>query len=381
MALSLPNPVNTAHAEAARLMADPKRYIDGPYERFQLDAPFLDWPALVAGLTDFHRERMTKVPSDTIYSEAAPWVDYILAVDRELQAITGLSDEQMAFYRSFNAYITFRGYKNAQLRPTAMPPLVTEKCRAVYLPHTNRGQLHIKNVDDPMTFWKPSTQPMTRGLEDISLRGDGVGSGLHIDDEPDEIFPLPPKAMLPHYADDVPGTVEFLTRYRKFWGGANNFYYDRQKRCVAIEKASYNFIDVYGPEPNGGVHISGMVCRNPKTEQGQYVDAKRRQYVKLFNLPDDCPDNAYWRGAMAFEDKLAGFLNRPDTPTAEETLAFFTAPTPHGLNKWGAKFHENQGYLQYTLEIYAWLHDEHKAFRWQRDAFGVFPCVPEVFAM
>ncbi len=379
MAITLPNPAETARAEAARLLAHPQQYLRGPYERFALDAPFLDWPALVAGLTDFHRERMAKVPSATTYPEAAPWVGYLRAVDAELQAITGLSDEQMAFYRSFTAYLTFRGYRNARLRPTAVPPLVTEKCRAVYLPATDRGQFHIKNVDDPLTFWRPDPRPITRNRQDTPLAGDGVGAGLHIDDEPAELFPLQPKTMLPHYADDVPGAVEFLTRYRLFWGGANNLFYDRQQRCVAIEKASYNFIDVYGPDPCGGVHISGMVCRHPKTEQGKYVDAKRQQYVTLFHLPEDCPDHAYWRGARAFEDRLAGFMNRPDTPTVAETIALFTAATPHGLNKWGAKFHANQGYLQYTLEIEAWLHDERTALRWQRDAFGNFPCIPEVY--
>jgi len=378
MPVTLPNPIDVAREEAARIDENPKQYLDGPYERFQLDSPFLDWPALVAGLTDFHKERMAKVPAFTKYPEARPWVDFTLAVDKELQALTGITDDRMAFYRSFNAYITFRGYKNAQLRP-AGPPVTVEKCRAVYLPDTDRGQFHIKNVDDPMTFWKPRTEPVTRSVKDVPLAGDGVGAGLHIDDEPDEIFPLNPKQMLAHYADDVPGAVEFLTRYAKFWGGANNLFYDRQKRCVAIEKASYNFIDVFGPDRCGGVHISGMVCRNPKTEQGKYVDAKRREFLGKFQRPDDGVDNAYWCGAMHFEERLAAFTDRPTSPTVEETIALFTGPTPRGFNKWGAKFHPEQGYLQYTLVIEAWLHDQHKALRWQRDAFGVFPVVPEVY--
>lgn len=377
MPLTLPDPITTARAEAVRITADPGQFIDGPYQRFQLDAPFLDWPALIEGLADFHRERMAKAPSFTRYPEARPWVDYILAVDRELQALTGLSDAQMAMYRSFHAYLTFRGYQHAQRLPaTAMSP---EKCRAVYLPETDRGQFHIKNVDDPMTYHRPDPKPVTANPMDVPLAMDGVGAGLHIDDEPEEIFPLQPKAMLCHYADDVPGAVEFLTRYAPFWGGANNLFYDRQKRCVAIEKSSYNFIDVYGPDACGGVHISGMCCRDPKTAQGRYVDEKRRQYVTLFGLPDDCSDNAYWRGAAAYETRLAAFLDRPVSPTVAETIDLFTAPTPRGLNKWGAMFHPDQGYLQYTLRIHAYLNDERTVLRWQRDAFGNFPCVPEVY--
>lgn len=378
MPITLPNPCEVAREEATRIIENPKQYLDGPYERFQLDAPFLDWPALVSGLMDFHRERMVKVPSSTKYPEAQPWVDFTLAVDRELQALTGISDEQMAFYRSFNAYITFRGYKNAQLRSVG-PPVTAEKCRAVYLPETDQGQFHIKNVDDPITFWKPRPEPVRASVKDVPLACDGVGAGLHIDDEPEDIFPLQPLQMLLSYADDVPGAVEFLTRYSPFWGGANMFYYDRQKRCAAIEKTSYNYIDVYGPDRCGGIHISGMVCRNPKTAQGKYVDARRREYLDKFQRPDDGVDTAYWRSADHYEDRLAAFTDRPTSPTVAETIELFTSPTPRGFNKWGAKFHPEQGYLQYTLCIEAWLYDQHKAIRWQRDAFGVFPVIPEVY--
>jgi len=379
MPITLPNPIETARAEAVRINANPQQYLEGPYERFQLDAPFLDWPALVAGLTDFHRERMARVPSFTKYPEAQPWVDFILAADRELQALTGMNDDQLAFYRSFNAYITFRGYKNAQLRP-AGPPVTAEKCRAVYLPDTDRGQFHIKNVDDPMTFWKPNPNPiMHGGLRDRGLQSDGVGAGLHIDDEPEEIFPLRPLQMLPSYTDDVPGTVEFLTRYSPFWGGANMMYYDRRKRAVAIEKTSYNYIDIYGADRCGGVHISGMACRNPKTAQGKYVETRRKEFLEKFGRPADGVDTAYWSSADTYEERLAAFTDRPASPTVAETVELFTSPAPSGFNKWGAKFHPEQGYLQYTLVIEAWLHDERKALRWQRDAFGVFPCKPEVF--
>jgi len=83
---------------------------------------------------------------------------------------------------------------------------------------------------------------------------------------------------------------------------------------------------------------------------------------------------------MAFEERLAKFMDRPTSPTVEEAITLFTSPTPRGFNKWGAKFHEKQGYLQYTLLIEAWLHDEGRSLRWQRDAFGVFPCIPEVWS-
>jgi len=58
---------------------------------------------------------------------------------------------------------------------------------------------------------------------------DGVGSGMHIDDEPDEIFPLPVHRMVKTHCNDVPGAVDFLTRYGTFWSGSNLLVRDAKK--------------------------------------------------------------------------------------------------------------------------------------------------------
>ena len=55
-----------------------------------------------------------------------------------------------------------------------------------------------------------------------------------------------------HHADDVPGALEFFTRYKPFWGGANLVIRDRQKRSAAFEKCSYNFIEVFPAAPGAG---------------------------------------------------------------------------------------------------------------------------------
>ncbi len=377
MALTLPDPREAAREEAARIMARPEQYLDGPVQRKLLDAPFVAREPLLAGLEAFHRERMAKVPSAAAYPEAAPWVAHILAVDRELQAIAGLSDRQMAILRSLGPYLMFRGYLHARAVP-AGPPATAEKCRVAFLPATDQGRLHIKNVDDPLTFWTPRPAPATLPKSG-PLVLDGVGFGLHIDDEPAEIFPLDPRAMVRHYADDVPGAVAFLTRYRTFWGSANLLLQDAQGRAAAIEKPSYNFIEVFGPDRCGAYHISGMTCRDQASPQAQYVAAKRRQMLALYGQPEDCCDVAYWNSATAYGEKLAGFLDRPASPTVQETLDFFTTPAPDGLNKWGAQFHPDQGYRQYTLVTEAALLDRRRFLRWQRDTDGVYPSAPEVY--
>jgi hypothetical protein len=295
-------------------------------------------------------------------------------VDGELQQLLGISDREMALHRSLGDFLTFRGYAAAK-------PKTVEKCRVAYLPESDHGQIHVKNVDDPATFWKagepkPESLPCSEQLVE-----DGTGSGLHIDDEPEEIFPLNVRQMRPFYADDVPGAIQFYTRYKLFWGGGNVVLQDRQKRSAAIEKCSRNFIEVFQPGPDGQSHCSGMVCRDPNSPQGRYQRAKRLQYRKAFGLPDDGPDQTFWDACDRAERMLADGLQRLSRPPRlDHVLRMFLTPWPEGLNKSGAKLHPQQSEREYTLVTRCSLIDERKYLRWQRDPATLkMPAEPEVF--
>lgn len=368
----LPDASVVARAEAERLIANRAQLIDGPIDRFFADNHFVDRETSLAGIEAFYRERMQRVPSIEKYPESPPWVEHVINVDREVQQITGLSDREMAVHRCLNDFMKFRGFIKAE-------PITEEKCRVVYLPDSDRGELQIKNIDDPPTFYKPEPplkpQPYQRG----KLSVDGVGSGLHLDDEPEDIFPLPGRDMLWHYADDTPGAVAFLTRYCPFWSGCNVVIYDDQKRSVAIEKASVNYIEVFEPGPDGHSHCSGMVTRDPQSPHGRYQRAKRKQYVDRFNLGDDCSDNAFWDTAYRCEQKLAEGVAALGTPAScEKLITLFTTPWPEGLCKTGALVHPDQAYGGYTLITRMTLHDERLAMRWQRDENLEFSTEPEV---
>src|SRR5690606_35212977 len=161
-----------------------------------------------------------------------------------------------------------------------------------YVPDTDRGVVHIKNMDDPITYWKK--RPPIDSFPKSGLTWDGTGSGLHLDDEPTEIFPLPIQTMCMANCSDVPGAGSLLTRYKSFWGKANVLLFDGKNPCTAIEKCSFNFIHVHGPDANGRNHISGMVCRDPESEIAKYQAKKRTEYLRLFGLPDDGTDATYW---------------------------------------------------------------------------------------
>jgi len=370
MSVPLPDPAVQARAEAERINSNREQFLTGPVERVIADSPHADPESLLSGLEDFYRASMECTPSAQQYPEAAPWVDYVRAADRQLKELATLSERELAVVRSLGIYLTFRGHLRAR-------PCVRERCRVAFIPETDRGPMHIKNIDDPLRFWHPDPNPPAwRPMRD-GLVSDGVGSGLHIDDEPDELFPLPAQQMCMAHCHDVPSAVEFLTRYSKFWGGCNYLLHDGEQRSVAIEKASHNFIETYGPDACGGSHISGMTCRDPASPQGRYQAQKRRQYTDKYGQTDEGFEHVYWRGCAQLEEMLAGLMAQPRLKVSE-VLNLFTTVWPDGLNRDGTKCHPEQPYSGYTLITHAFLPAEGVIYRWQRSAEGAYATEPEV---
>jgi hypothetical protein len=158
----LPDPREAAKALAERVRADHQQLIEGPVDRVMADAPWADREVLFSGLVAYQKERLTRIPPAAKYPEAGPRVEQVLAVDRELHA-QGLSDWEIAVIGGINDYLAFRGYRLAGQHPRkpeepgpARRPRLGEKCRVAYLPESDRGAVHAKNVDDPATFWRKS---------------------------------------------------------------------------------------------------------------------------------------------------------------------------------------------------------------------------------
>lgn len=366
MPANLPDPIKTAAAKARLINENREAVLRWPLQRRMIESPHLDEAQVISGLTAFHQERMAAVPPRSLYPEAQPWVDNTLTYQKELKAKANLTDAELAMVCSFGEYICFRGnrqgFKGEQVS--------VEKCRVAFVPDSDRGRLHVKNVDDPPTHWKRRPAPDAMPFGDGKLAWDGTGSGLHMDDEPDEIFPLDVKSMLDgEEIHDVPGAVEFLTRYGKFWSSANCVIHDSKHRSVSIEKCTRNLIQVHQPGPDGRSWCSGMVCRDKSTQIAKYQAAKRLEYRTLFNLPDDGTDCVFWERCENAERKLAAKLTDKTTPFDSAALiAYFRQPLSQGgLNKDGGKYHPDIKHTEYTLATNAMFLDENLFLRWQRD--------------
>jgi hypothetical protein len=377
---SLYDPLAEARKAAARVNADRACLaLDGLFA----ETPWVPRREVEASLVAYHRDAMSRIPSATRYPEAQPFVEQVRQYEKELRRLANLDDLGAATVMSLYKFLLFRGRRRFGLR---RPAQQVERCRILLHVETDRGPFLIKNVDNPATNWKPSP-PLPPRLpaeeywwDQVEWVADGTGSGLHLEDEPEEIFPLPVFPLASELAHDTPGVVEFFRRYSPFFASANLLVYDRQLRMAAIEKTSHNHCEVFPPEDGSWAHISGMVCRDPASPQSRYQQACREEYRRLYALPADGPDATFWECSSELDRRLVEGVRRlGNRPKVKDLIELFWAPYPDGLCKGGHRFHKDQGGTVYTLWTYAHLIAERKYLRWQRGAdVTVWPREPEV---
>lgn len=218
-----PDPVAAAAVEAARVNANRALALTARLDHILADAPWLDRAELLGGLAAYHREALACIPCHKTFPEAALWVDHILTYERELRERAALDDGEIALMMSLDPYLLFRGYREMGLKRR----MLEERCRAAFLPDTDEGPLLLKNAESDLVIWQPEPPLPARAprgdfwWERVDWAIEGASCGMHLDDEPAELFPLPVFAMAAQHARTTPEVVDFLRRYAPFWGTEN----------------------------------------------------------------------------------------------------------------------------------------------------------------
>ena len=89
--------------------------------------------------------------------------------------------------------------------------------------------------------------------EEVHWRQGGVSSAVLLDEEPECCFPCDPYELIPDECfDDIHALVDFLTRYREFYGPGNQIWCDRKLNAVAVEKSNCR-VAFRWPTVNGAV--------------------------------------------------------------------------------------------------------------------------------
>ena len=339
----------------------------------------IGWPMekVMSEIATYDRERLDAVPSLITYPELGGCRDRIDAEDRGMRD-AGVSTEMIALSRTLGFYTMTRLYQQTG-RAFSLAPEI-EECRTLFVPESDVGPIHAKNVDGPLIGWSPHP-PIPNGApwpfsHPIVL--DGVGSGLHIDEIPSEIFPVNIYDLTYEHCVTVDAATELLVRYNYFWGHCNLIVYDPRGDSMAFEKTQCR-VATRGPNRHGMNFISGMSALDPGIRDHQ----RRMRQTFLDQMGSDWngPDGCFWRESEQTYLNMAAYIEQlPARPTLRQVRELMERHDPGGpLCYIGAKSHPDQldGCWSRTMNLF--LVNQRKQIRRQvRDAKPAFLDPPEV---
>lgn len=342
--------------------------VDAPYMRDAARslAEAIGWEtdALIRKVQAFHRERLDAIPDLTTYPELRGYRDLIDAEEGGLGE-AGVDEATIALLKSLSFWRQTRLQQETG-RPyyaTVLP----EKCRILYLAESDRGALHLKNMDDPLTYWKPVPPhpPNSPWPYSHPLVFDRVGSGLHIDEIPPEIFPVDVHELCKAHCTTVPEATEFLVRYNYFWGSQNLLVHDYHGNSMAFEK-TWCRVATRGPNQAGINFINGMGALD--SELGAFHRQQRQKYLDCIGADwENSPDGCYftvcenkWKNMAHYVDELS--LN-PTWENAKQLMEQRDSDGPMCLT--GAKSHPDQKVAGCTLRMDIYEMDHKRLHRRQ----------------
>lgn len=183
---------------------------------------------------------------------------------------------------------------NTRYVATAPPP---GQCTGVFIRDSAEGPLAGSNLDDlrrPFDKFNPpgpKDGPADKPFEGITMIR-AVSSAVLCDDEPEDIFPVEPLALLPDDLTDLDEFVSFMERYHDFWGPHNSIWVNPDLDSVALEKANCRM----GARRalNGASAVTACSYLTP--EMNRFHKERAKVSIEARGLPADCADQVYWDG-------------------------------------------------------------------------------------
>jgi hypothetical protein len=339
-----------ANAEFLRAKAD------DCFNSLQQALPDMPADALAQRLAEFDLQRMDAVPDLTRYPELRGMRELVDAERRGVRDGAGLSPRQLSAYWNHRPFY-FRFVMSGKLRAARA------HCSYVYFPTSDHGPLLGFNLDTGLT--EPFQQPDWPALNEHLLKG-AVSSGVFLDEESPELFPVPVDRLVSRYCRSTDEAVEMYTRYNHFWGPCNTILIDRSGRVAMIEKTACRIAVRYSPD--GFAFITAMVQDDPAMK-AYHADRKAASLVAR-GLPTPCADTAYWAAQerrLAIMKELLEESRRH--PTLQQLQRFVQFRDPERGNVAGNGEILFPGGLpsEHTVKTTIWLLTEGKAIWWSRD--------------
>lgn len=249
---------------------------------------------IIARVVDFHRERVDAVPSLRKYPELKGWRERILEEERGIRD-AGVDLTDYMLFKTLRFWQKTRLYEETGRVVSVSPSSEEERCRVLYVPESDVGALHAKNVDRLLSYWKPRPAFPRKAKWPFQhpLVFDGVGSGLLIDETSPEIFPVDVRELCKEHCTTVKEATEFMTRYNYFWRGQNLLIHDHRGNSIALDKTACR-IAVRKPNAQGISFVNGMGSLDP--DLNAFIRRQRQKFLDLMKWTwEDSPDGCFYR--------------------------------------------------------------------------------------
>lgn len=304
-------------------------------------------------MASIYRQRLEAVPPLEKYPELKGVRERIIETDKGIMDAVGIDFGELSIYRNYRFY--FERVENPG------PKYKGKDCTIVYFADSSDGAILGKNVDDRKSLALKKVPDFSDEPEKKFII-DGVSSGIFYDEIPPEIFPVPVFELLEENCSDLKGAVEFLSRYKFFWGQGSYVLIDKKrKEGVIFEKSNCRY--AIREMKYGALWCTAMTFAEEKMKK--YLDRKRKERVKKKGEKwGESIEAEYWSGCdKRYKNLEKLVLEKKDRFSLKAMLEILHNHSPfpeciclHGQGRTNEEFPETN----YTILTRIWLMDKKK---------------------
>ncbi|MAE60239.1 MAG: hypothetical protein CMJ49_02665 [Planctomycetaceae bacterium] len=266
---------------------------------------------MAAAVRDYDAERLACEPDYTEFPETKGLIDRHLGEREGFCEASGLDAAAAAYRYSFGFYITRR----VTAHHPARYDLISSRtqCTNVFFPDGVDGVTTSDNRDDwPRVDYrehipKARLDPIPADNKVNWIQG-SVSSAVVMDEEPQCCFPCDPTELIPDECfDDIHALVDFMTRYREFYGPHNQIWVDRKLNAVAVEKSNCR-VAFRWPTVAGAVCVTACSYLDP--DLNAFKQQRTQEVCRIKGeSPEDSIDAAYFEGCDRRQRRLIDLTN------------------------------------------------------------------------
>ena len=256
-----------------------------------------------AMLRDYDRERLACEPDYARFPEMKGLLDRHLG-EREAFAEAGIDETRTAHHFSWEWFLMRRLVANHLARYDLLP----HSCTNAFVPDSREGGIvEADNRDDwphadiaeSVRKWRPDPPADATQESPWQWRRAGVSASVLLDEEPECGFPCSPDELMPDEClDNIHAIVDFMTRYREFWGPCNTIFVDRKLNAVAVEKSNCR-VGYRWPDSSGAAAVTACSYLVPEMNAFR-AERFRQAMVMKGETEDNCPD---WLGMIGSDKR------------------------------------------------------------------------------